>query len=186
MNIALIGTRDLSPEQVEILANKGAQLSGGSDGPMILSGNASGADQAWVSKLYLSEYILYLPWTNYERQARPVEVAFEVVDEADRTLTQPYWDEYAELTNKVSWSKLKFGTTSLQARNYKMIKDCDEVYAAPGWKDGSPTGGTAFGIFLAQKMRKKHNIIEFTPKGYYIYSYCGNSVTTSFIPNFKD
>ncbi len=163
MNLALIGTRNLSPEQVEILANKGKNLADSNN--CILSGNAPGADQAWVSKLTIGQYVLYLPWVNYERQARPAGASYDVVNEEYRTLTEPYWNEYAELTNKVHWEKLKFGTKSLQARNLMMITDCNEVYAAPGWSVDEeygivPTGGTAFGIFLANKMYKKCHLLR--------------------------
>ncbi len=171
MNLALIGTRNLSPEQVEILANKGLQLANSNN--CILSGNALGADQAWVSKLTIGQYVLYLPWVNYERQARPVGASYDVVNEEYRTLTEPYWNEYAELTKKAPWDKLKFGTKSLQARNLMMITDCCEVYATPGWDSVidnatpygpteylTPTGGTAFGIFLAGKMGKKCHLLR--------------------------
>lgn len=169
MIIACIGTRDLTPEQAEALANKGVDLSGqyeeGSDN-LLISGNAPGADQSWVSKVFTDYYKLYLPWRSYEADQIDENVNFCVVEDQDLVNTQPLWDEYAQMPGnaKAPWEKLKHGTKYLQARNFLMIRDCDIVYAAPGWKWindlQTPTGGTSFGICLAQKMNKPHNLLQ--------------------------
>lgn len=148
-SVAIIGSRTL-PEwldsQVERLAHNYVDC-----GTKIITGGAPGTDQAAIrGAAYNSNVKVYLPWSSFE-EINLMGVACEVTQDME----DPTFIKLLEYYYKVPVFTMKQSIVKLMARNYSIIKDAPGVIAFPRMKDGDPTGGTAFGIYLARSLNKE-------------------------------
>ncbi len=161
MRVACIGAREWLADSPEgkMLVEMGRFLA--TRGHSIHSGNAVGADQAFAigaNSVNPEQVWLYLPWAGYEAGAiRPQNQTFRLSTnptEAKATAlkAREYYNQYRH-NNPAAWESLSYGVQCLMRRNVEIISSANRMVAAPRClPDGTPTGGTAFGIFLAEKI----------------------------------
>lgn len=143
--IAVIGTRDPTPEQAEMCKSLVSELS---KRHMIISGGAVGIDLIALGNASQKRPVLIvLPWESYNRH--------ELKDIKGRRIV---YDERIHHVWKESVFKyhpkpeaLSNGAIRLHARNYGIIVDSDLVIAFPSTRGG----GTAQGIKIANGLSKK-------------------------------
>lgn len=145
--VACVGRRDLSERTAELLHRIGQQLA--AQGRTIVSGNATGSDQAYAAganavKPTLVE--LWLPWPGFERTAI-------VIGNVVRICEQARCFEIAA-AHHPAWDRLSQGARRLFARNVGIVEGADIVLALPNHqKPGG--GGTGHAMRLARAMEKR-------------------------------
>lgn len=154
MVIGVIGARyhvsDWLDTQIE---NLGAGIV--TAGHRLTTGGAPGSDQAAIRGAMSkrpSAVHAFLPWDTFEeinlaQVSKSVPEQVNNPDQEFRDLLAYYYDR--------SWESIKATTQKTMARNYAIIKSSDLIKAFPNMKDGHPTGGTAFGIWLASTLHKQ-------------------------------
>ena len=140
--IACIGSRQTPPDILTCRERVGAQIVGA--GHIIVTGNASGADQAWArggNSVDPTRVELCLPWQGFEHQAI---VQGNVV----RVFTDGADQQYRALAAAVHprWTSLSTGSKKLHSRNVMIVIDTARVFYYL-WKRSS--SGTRFGVDVA-------------------------------------
>lgn len=170
-NVAIIGSRTLPDwldAQIEILARHYIGR-----GAKIVTGGAPGTDQAAIrgATNYRGRYDntlqVYLPWESFEE----INLANVPRDVTPHTHDLEFLD-LLEYYYKAPPYTMRQGTVKLMARNYSIIKESHGVVAFPRTRDGSPTGGTAFGIFVARRLNKDLEIYSIDSLGK--WDFCKN------------
>lgn len=147
--MACIGTRNVnSPVVAKRLYDIGRKIV--SDGKILVTGNAPGADQIFAeggNDVDPRRVVLMLPWAHFEFGAIEPENQIFVPSPAEIERAGCLYDE---IRGNTLFSRLTTGTQKLMARNVKIIAMADEVIAMPRrGSEGLPEGGTWFGMQLA-------------------------------------
>ena len=163
MNYAGIGSRDLTPEQIEVCEKLGSWFA--QCGHTLHTGNALGADQAFArgaNQVNPELVHLWLPWGSYESGAVQPGNVRHVLGEYSPDMLAALEVEVREF--HPAWHRLKQGGRKLMMRNGLIIspaskpskkqvamrKPVDLVIAFPNPnKPGG--GGTGHGLRLASK-----------------------------------
>lgn len=180
--VAFIGTRFLNPVSPEADTLRYMGSFRAKRGDSILTGNAPGVDQIvadGVNKINEHLLELYLPWPSFEAdKIKPGNIVHANYDYCFEWLidsTGRMWSEYAEfrgLTGATVFTRLKQSTQRLMMRNFKLVYDAEQVLALPEFDvRGNPKGGTAFGIFVAERLGRPVKIIDFG-KEYFSWDRC--------------
>jgi len=117
----------------------------------IISGNASGADQAWVrggNDVDPAKVKLCLPWRSFEAQAIHPGNVVAVLDELQSSEKVSYFHLAAKY--HPAWDQLMLGARKLHARNAMIVEPAQELVGyvdhsrpgggGPAWPSGSRTG----------------------------------------------
>lgn len=150
-NIAIIGTRSVDSESIDVLFLKVKSLIARErlEVDRVYSGNAVGTDQ--VASRFGDKTVLFLPWRSYNAALITNQT---VAVRGDDTRYD------GEIKKLFPWiEKASCGTVALIRRNAFIVlgddfyKPADVVF----WHtaDGSITGGTAYGVKLAMSHRIK-------------------------------
>jgi hypothetical protein len=151
MNVAIIGTREPSPEQKRNAAAVAQLVS--EAGHTVKTGGAYGIDHVAMVNTKPGHLLVCLPWATYNRAIVPVHARVIVYDRKQHTLwTQSVLDLHPAA------GRLSQGAFALHARNYGIEEDCGLNVAFPsngiksstGWVPG---GGTAQGIRIATALQ---------------------------------
>ena len=148
-----IGSRDLTPEQLEICRKLGQWFAAA--GWVLNSGNAKGADQAFAlgaNRVDPSLVHLHLPWPSYERQAVVKGNVVRCVEDL-ATHELEWYTKHAE-KHHPAWGRLSQGAQKLMTRNGMILLPCgchpvDLVLAWPSNRKGG--GGTGQGMRIAEE-----------------------------------
>jgi hypothetical protein len=139
--VACIGSRILDIEEQKLCFRIGQFLS---QGYIIKTGNAKGADQAYargVNSIDPSKVRLYLPWKDYN--------IGNVVEGNVIACLKPKIKWYSVVKDlHLTYDTLSYGAKTLHARNVGIVEDVDFVVAFPNKTNG---GGTVMGIRIALK-----------------------------------
>lgn len=173
--IGIIGARFHVPEwldtQIERVALSAAKL-----GHTIITGGAPGTDQAAIRGALLSgkrNIKVLLPWETFEEiNLANIPVELKVIPP---TVVYPQlpFREMLEYYYDRSWETIRQSNQKLMGRNYDIVQESDRIIAFPNMKDGHPTGGTQFGIWIAKYLRKPVTIIP-TDGKYDQWDLCSN------------
>jgi hypothetical protein len=148
-----IGSRDLTPEQLEICRKLGQWFAAA--GWVLHSGNAPGADQAFArgaNRVDPSLVYLHLPWPKFESHALVdgnVTRCVEDLNEGDLA----WYTAYAE-KHHPAWGRLSQGAKKLMTRNGMIMlpfgfQHVDLCLAWPSNRKGG--GGTGQGMRIAEE-----------------------------------
>ncbi len=141
--IACIGSRETPPDVLKWMERTGAAIV--KAGYHIVSGNAVGADQAWVrgaNSVDPSMVRLCLPWLTYEAAAIHPQNAVTILDE-DAPRSRRYFDR-AEAVHD-AWHHMTPGGQRCHARNAMIVEGALTVF---GFMSG--TGGTTSAFKIAE------------------------------------
>lgn len=153
-NLACIGSRSLSPEQIDVCEKLGTWIV--QSGHHLQSGNAVGADQSFArggNSVDPSSVHLHLPWSQYEKRAVVEGNQVRSVDDLDSS-TLRFHTEYAAKSHPV-WDRLSDPVRKLMIRNVMILKHCDchsvdLVLAWPSSKKGG--GGTGHSMRVGKAL----------------------------------
>jgi len=140
--IACVGARSTPPEILRWMEKMGAELV--RRGFSIISGNASGADQAWVrggNDVDPAKVKLCLPWRSFEAQAIHPGNVVAVLDELQSSEKVSYFHLAAKY--HPAWDQLMLGARKLHARNAMIVEPAQELV---GYVDHSRPGGGGAGM----------------------------------------
>jgi hypothetical protein len=158
-----VGTRNLTLRQAKDLADVGRYLA--SQGDIILSGNAEGADHAFVmgaNEVNTMRVKLYLPWGGF--RAEHVSMGNRVIlpTQDDINGAEKVWKIYrTSAYGFTDWESLSDSTKKLMGRNWGIISNSERVIAAPSFNDYGPKGGTGFALNIADYLSKPVRLIDF-------------------------
>ena len=142
-SLAIIGTRDPSPEQVALASWAAIMMSGPEHRWWIVTGGAYGIDQVAMDGAFEGRLRVKLPWASYNRDIIPAHAHIAVLGtEQDYPADYASVDQYHPAPNRLSQ-----GARRLHARNYGIVVGRTAVLALPG-RDGA--GGTGQGIRIAK------------------------------------
>ncbi len=147
MLYAGIGSRDLSPKQIEVCEKLGSWFA--KQGHVLHTGNAKGADQAFArgaNRVSPCMVHLYLPWDSYERDAIEPGNMILSLDSYSRVSIEDM--EALAARHHPAWNRLKQGGRKLMVRNGLIIDNTSMVLAFPSSKIGG--GGTGHGMRIAR------------------------------------
>ncbi|MFP3556444.1 hypothetical protein SB861_37875 [Paraburkholderia sp. SIMBA_049] len=141
LKYAGIGPRQTPSDVCMMMANVGAQLD--SQGWMIRSGHAQGADQAWACRHRPQMREIYLPWNRFNNGGGE---GFHVSPNTDALVT------VARVTHP-GWDRLSDGSRKLMMRNVSIILGPelnDPVKFVAYWAEQrTAQGGTGNAVRLA-------------------------------------
>lgn len=142
-SIAIIGTRDPSPEQVALASWAAITLSGSDYRWWVVTGGAYGIDQVAMDGAFEDRLQVKLPWSTYNREIIPAHAQVEVLGTG---LPYQAWydsvDQYHPAPGRLTQSMRR-----LHARNYGIVASRTAVLALPG---PGGAGGTGQGIRIAK------------------------------------
>lgn len=140
--VATIGSRSTPGPILTLMENIGAYLV--SNGYIISTGNAKGADQAFArgaNRVNPKLVRLYLPWPSYEiENIVPYNEVIPYQEESWLTEAAKYHPK---------WSTLKDSVKKLHARNVGIVKGACQIIAFPN-NNKIGGGGTGMGLRLAE------------------------------------
>ncbi len=140
--IACIGSRETPPDVLKWMEKTGAAIV--KAGYHVVSGNAVGADQAWVrgaNSVDPTKVRLCLPWLSYETAAIHPQNAVTILDE-ETPRSRRYFDR-AEAVHD-AWRQMTPGGQRLHARNAMIVEGALAVF---GYNSG---GGTHSAFKIAE------------------------------------
>jgi len=142
--IACVGSRETPPEVLRWMERMGAAIV--EAGYHVVSGNAAGADQAWVrgaNSIDPTMVRLCLPWADYEAAAIHPRNAVTILD--DETPRGRRYFDRAEAVHD-AWSRMTPGGQRLHARNAMIVDGALTVF---GYTNGG-SGGTTSAFKIAE------------------------------------
>lgn len=145
MRVACVGSKQLTPSQLDLCFRIGAYLA--RQGDVVVSGGAIGADQAFAqgaASVCPARVHLYLPWPSYERgQVPPGAKVYVGPDDHPEDL------RLAQLHPR--WAHIKDSVRLLMLRNAHIVRTSGCVIAYPRLDEAHRwTGGTAHALTVAK------------------------------------